>query len=297
MNKRFCIFLCCLAVSWALPLAAQLELLNPGDTVQRSGDTYTIENNDFQQIRSFTQVGPSAGALILYGGGDLSDNMLQLFADEIGGVDSKIAAITTAACWAEILDAENDYLGHLLDFGFTDIEVLHTRNPEIANSQVFSEKLNGASGIWIGGGGPECLLAPYLHTNFHDALGNFLNNGGVIAGTSAGAMVLGSYYQANHGEPVRVGRIEFEGFGFMRSTTIAAHIDTFENGFEEQIVDVIDDYYPGLLGIGLSENSAAIINGDTLSFYGQGYARIYDGRTVETIVDGDRYDLAGRHQR
>ena len=272
----------------------QLELLSPGDNVERNGSAYTIENNEFQSIREFAKVGPNNGILILYGGGNLSEGALQEFENRIGGTDAKIVAITTAACWAEILDANDDYLGYLVAHGFTNIEVLHTRDVGVANSQEFSNALNGASGVWFGGGGPECLLAPYLHTTFHNSLRNFLNDGGVIAGTSAGAMVLGSFYQASHGEPVRVGRIEFEAFGFIKSSVIAAHVDTYEVGFEEQVISVIDNYYPGLLGIGIEENTGAVVEGDEMTITGSGVAKIYDGRSMQTLRVGDKYDLARR---
>lgn len=293
--KLFRAVFLCIASTFAFSQETlHLDLLSPGDIVQRNGSSYTIENNEFQNIREFAKIGPTSGTLVLYGGGDLSNEMLQVFTDLVGGVDSKIVAITTAACWAEILDTDNDYLGHLASHGFSDIEVIHTRDVEVANSKAFSDKLNGASGVWIGGGGPECLLAPYLHTQFHESLRGFLHEGGVIAGTSAGAMVLGSYYQANHGEPVRVGRIEFEGFGFLNNVTIAAHIDTFEKGFSEQVLKVIDNYYPGLLGIGLAENTAAIVKGDLLSVIGLGGVRIYDGQNTKSLTDGEEYDLARR---
>jgi len=271
-----------------------LELLKAGDTVERNGSTYTIENNEFQTIREFAKIGPTNGTLVLYGGGDLLDGALQEFENQIGSVDAKIVAITTAACWAEILDVHDDYLVYLTSHGFTNIEVLHTREVEVANSEEFSNALDGARGVWIGGGGPECLLAPYLHTSFHNSLQSFLSSGGVIAGTSAGAMVLGSYYQANHGEPARAGRIEFEGFEFIKNVTIAAHIDTYEQGFEEQIIDVIDNYYPGLLGIGIEENTAVIVKRDVLSVTGSGIAKIYDGQTVKAVRNGETYDMARR---
>ncbi len=274
--------------------AHHLELLHPGDIVERNGSTYTIENNEFQSIREFAKIGPTNGSLVLYGGGDLSSGVLKEFEDRIGGTGEKIVAITTAACWAEIFEADDEYLSYLASYGFTNIEVLHTRDASIADSQEFSEALVGARGIWIGGGGPECLLAPYLHTNFHNSLRAFLNDGGVIAGTSAGAIVLGSYYQANHGEPVRVGRIEFEGFEFIRNVTIAAHIDTYPVGFSEQVTSVIDNYYPGLLGIGIEENTAVIVERDTLTVSGSGVAKIYDGQSIKTIRTGESYDLARR---
>jgi len=272
-----------------------LKLLKPGDVVQRNGDTYTIENNEYQTIREFSQIGPTNGTLILYGGGDLSDEMLRIFENQIGGKDERIIAITTAACWDEILDVESSYLEYMLSFGFTNVEVLHTRDIKEANSQEFSDRLRNASGIWFGGGGPECLLAPYLHTNFHESLKNYLGNGGVIAGTSAGAIVLGSYFQALHGEPERVGRIEFEGFSFLKNVAVAAHIDTSENMFEEQIVSVINNYYPGLLGIGISEDTAIVVKKDLLSVDGAGLVKIYDGRAIKTLGRNEEYDLAGRN--
>lgn len=293
-NLLFLVILYSISGRLLAQTADQLQLLKPGDTAERNGTTYTIENSEFQTVREFAKVGPTNGTLILYGGGDLSDGILQEFEDQIGGADAKIVAITTAACWAEINHLDEGYLGYLVSHGFTNIEVLHTRDVNVANSQEFSAVLDGARGVWIGGGGPECLLAPYLHTRLHNSLRDFLNDGGVIAGTSAGAMVLGSYYQANHGDPVRTGRVEFEAFGFIKNLTIAGHIDTYEKGFEEQVLSVIDNYYPGLLGIGIEENTAVTVKRDEIAVTGSGVAKVYDGQALVILRDGETYDIARR---
>jgi intracellular sulfur oxidation DsrE/DsrF family protein len=59
--------------------------------------------------------------------------------------------------------------------------------------------------------------------------------------------------------------------------------------------------YPDLLGIGLDENTAIVVQGDQADVMGQGYVAIYDGGAgIDSggdfyfLAPGDRFDLASR---
>ena len=63
----------------------------------------------------------------------------------------------------------------------------------MANSEQFVEPLRKARGVFIGGGDQTLLADAYLNTRTHRELQTLLNRGGVVAGGSAGAMIMGSF--------------------------------------------------------------------------------------------------------
>ena len=72
------------------------------------------------------------------------------------------------------------------------VRVLHTRDRVVANSPDFTRVIDSARGVWISGGRQGRLLDAYKGTTTEQSLHAVLARGGVIAGTSAGASVIGS---------------------------------------------------------------------------------------------------------
>jgi cyanophycinase-like exopeptidase len=81
----------------------------------------------------------------------------------------------------------------LMEAGALRLEVLHTRDRAVADSDAFVAPLREARGVWFGGGRQWRLADAYLRTRTHAALDELLARGGVIGGTSAGATIQGSY--------------------------------------------------------------------------------------------------------
>lgn len=105
--------------------------------------------------------------------------------------------------------------------------------------------------------------------------------GGVVAGTSAGAMIQASYMPTNgefYTEPIlKIIREQGTGggFGLLTNSTVAPHFAQrqYERGLKATIAA-----HPDLLGIGIDEATALIVHGSQIEVLGEGHVKLYDGR-------------------
>ena len=183
--------------------------------------------------------------------------------------------------------------------GASRLTVLHTTERAIADTEAFVEPLRRAGGVWFGGGRQWRLADAYLDTKVHDALRGVLARGGVVGGSSAGATILGSYLVRGdtRTNTVMMGDHE-EGFGLLRGVGIDQHLLRRNRQFD--LIEVIRAR-PELLGIGIDEDTAIVVQGDRFEVIGQSYVAIYDHeRLVDSgglfyfLAPGDAYDLATR---
>lgn len=88
-----------------------------------------------------------------------------------------------------------------------------------------------------------------------------------------------------------------EGFGFLKRAAIDQHLLMRNRQFD--LVEIITAH-PDLLGIGLDENTAIVVRGDTFNVMGQGYVAIFDANTWSAerpfylLAPGDRFNLVER---
>lgn len=244
-------------------------------------------------------MGPVHGALVIAGGGrEGMPEILTRFIALAGGFSAPIVIIPTAA--------EEEYSGpyapHIEEFmaaGALNLQVLHTRDPKVADSDAFIEPLRRAQGIWFCGGRHWRLADAYLHTRAMDEFHELLARGGVIGGTSAGATILGSFMVRGDttGNQIMIGD-HTEGFGFLQNVTIDQHLLKRNRQFD--LIDVIEAH-PELLGIGIDEDTAIVVTGDTCEVIGQSYVAIYDHEKMVSsrghfyvLAPGDRFHLQRR---
>jgi cyanophycinase len=244
------------------------------------------------------EVGPARGALVIVGGGRLDDAIVTRFLDLAGGKDAPIVVIPTA-------NGDADYgpywegLAGFRAVGATHLTVLHTTDRAVANSEAFVGPLREARGVWFAGGRQWRLADAYLHTRVQDELNALLARGGVIGGTSAGATIQGSYLVRGdtRSNTIMMGD-HVEGMGFLRRSAIDQHVLHRNRQFD--LVPVIEAH-PELLGIGIDENTAIVVQGDRFQVIGAGYVLIYDhehqldsGGRFYFLAPGDRFDLKTR---
>ncbi len=89
-----------------------------------------------------------------------------------------------------------------------------------------------------------------------------------------------------------------EGLSFMKNVAVDQHLLQRNRHFD--LLEIIEAR-PELLGIGLDENTAILVQGDQFEVIGQSYVAIYDAeRSIDTggmfyfLRPGDRYDLKKR---
>ena len=243
-------------------------------------------------------VGPAKGALVIVGGGLRSQAIIERFLLLAGGPDAPIVVIPTAGGGEEY----GQYWGGLRQFkaaGATDLTVLHTTDREVANSEAFVQPIREARGVWFSGGRQWRLADAYLHTKVHDELWALLDRDGVIGGSSAGATIQGSYLARGDTSTntMMMGDHE-EGLGFLRNVTIDQHLLRRNRQFD--LIEVIEAH-PELLGIGLDEDTAIVVEGDEFEVIGASYAVIYDrtrrldsGGRFYFLAPGDTYNMQTR---
>lgn len=253
--------------------------------------------------------GPENGTLLIIGGG-ASDIFYDKFAELIGGFEQPIVVIPTASSSRDLTEAFlNDYRKRFEAKGFNDVTVLHTRDPEESNTNTFIAPIKRAKGVWFSGGRQWRHADSYLNTRAHDAFHKLLDRGGVIAGSSAGATIQGSYLARGDtkANTIMMGDHE-EGLGFLRNVAIDQHLLARNRQFD--LFEILD-HKPELLGIGLDEDTGIIVRHDRFSVFGSSYVMIYDGtrwsaerdqikklpkgsREFYTLHQGDEYDLKKR---
>jgi len=260
-----------------LPLSSQ----SPADAAPGSNSPKTVSR------------GPEKGTLLVIGGG-ASDIFYEKFMDLVGGADAPIVVIPTAAT-SDIMSTEDleNFRSSFVKRGFNNVTVLHTRDREEANSEEFVEPLTKARGIWFSGGRQWRHADSYLNTLTHKAFFELLNRGGVIAGSSAGATIQGSYLARGDTQrnTIMMGDHE-EGLGFISKVAIDQHLLARNRQFD--MFEILENR-PELLGIGLDENTGIIVEGNQFKVFGKSYVAIYDGTrwsaerdTVYTLPEGSR---------
>lgn len=176
--------------------------------------------------------------------------------------ERSLSSFTSTAGWAELPNP---------------VVLMHTYDPEEANDPDFWRPLTSATGVFFAGGLPFRSYDAYFGTETQKALEQVLQRGGVIGGSSAGAlmqpnvMLRGDRTTDNSivlGEPS-------QGFAFggMQNIVVDVHYLMRNRGFD--IVEVIDAQ-PDLLGLSVDENTAVVLQGDELEVVGTGWVGVYD---------------------
>ena len=134
-----------------------------------------------------------------------------------------------------------------------------------------------------------------------------LERGGVIGGSSAGATIQGSFLVRGDTETneIMMGNHQ-EGFGFLPNSAVDQHLLARDRQYD--LIPVIEAH-PELLGIGIDENTALVVQGDTARVVGESLVAFYDSRRWEQadstldrddkfffLQPGDRLDLRTRQE-
>jgi cyanophycinase len=225
--------------------------------------------------------GPARGALVIAGGGTLGPDVMDRFITLAGGRDADIVILPGAGTDETFPD---DWAGYRVfrDAGVRNVTVLHTRDHRIADSEAFSRRLRSATGVWIPGGRQWRLVDAYLGTRVVAELHDLLDRGGVIGGTSAGASIQSSYMVrgAVEGNTVMMAPGYEEGFDLLRDAAVDQHL--LARTREHDMLAVIERH-PHLLGIGIDEGTAVIVQGDRAEVVGRSAVAFYNAVDRDTL--------------
>jgi cyanophycinase len=259
-------------------------------------------------ITNTTSIGPENGHLVIVGGNLQSDSIWQRIIDLAGGPNAPLVVIPTAGGEPNY-NANFSSAVSLRRLGASNVTVLHTYDPAVADTDAFVAPLLAAKGVFYGGGRQWRLVDAYAGTKTEAAVRAVLERGGVVSGSSAGASIQGSFLARGdtQNNQVMIGD-HTVGFGYLKNTAIDQHFLVRNRQFD--LFDVLK-VYPELLGIAIDEDTALVVRGNRAEVIGSTYAAFYEGGVWSREGDGlknlpppeerfyflkagDRYDLGLR---
>jgi cyanophycinase len=218
-----------------------------------------------------------SGKLVVAGGGHVPDEIYDEFVRLAGGERARIVLIPSAYPYSSAQHIRNRFAGWR-GYNVRSFELLHTDDPDTANDDAFVKPLASATGVWIAGGAQGRLTYRYGKSKVEAAVRGVLERGGVVGGTSAGAAVL-SQVMIRDGSPAEA--VVDDGFGLMSRAVIDQHFS--QRGRHTRLLGVLDEH-PEMIGLGVDEGTALIVEGNHLRVIGASRVTICLSRTTEDAM-------------
>jgi cyanophycinase len=227
---------------------------------------------------------PIGGAEDKNGNGN-SEDILTRFVELAGGGNAKILVIPTAS--EETEEMGQRYVDVFGKIGAKSVDVLDVQVREDANVQPAIDQVTSASGIFITGGNQARLVALLCGTLVMECIRQRNADGIVVAGTSAGASIVASHVMLggtgltgdSSDSSARKHMVELAaGFGLLQDVIVDQHFS--QRGRMGRLLSVYAAN-PGLLSIGLDEDTAVLIDHNGLmEVLGTGMVTMVDGRNA-----------------
>jgi cyanophycinase len=240
------------------------------------------------------------GTLFIHGGGEMPPDVVRRFIELAGGPDAPIVVLPTAGEDPFPDDITRD-TRVLTRAGATNVKSLRARLKSEVESPEFATAVNEARGVWFNGGRQWRFVDAYMGTKAEVLFRGVLRRGGVIGGSSAGASIQSQYMP--RGSPLGNSEMMAEGYerglGFLSGVAVDQH---FTQRKRHADMTSLMRRYPQILGIGLDEGTAIVVQGQIAQVIGRGMVHFYDYRAGPPAGDkdymqtaaGQKYDLAAR---
>ena len=260
---------------------------------------------------------PRKGTLVIIGGHEDRTgerNILRAVAERLGD-DGKIVVCTVAS-------AEPDALWDEYESAFRALDVPHVFRLDIASREDATTAramriLEGATGVFFTGGDQLKITSQIGDTPVYSRVQEIFEQGGVIAGTSAGASAMSETMMVtNNGDAsyrIKSALLMAPGLALARDMLIDQHFA--ERGRMSRLIGAVTQN-PRVLGLGIDEDTAMIVERDrSFQVLGAGAVYVVDaskctysnlaeeqsdrtlssfGLTVHMLSQGDTFDLATR---
>ena len=223
----------------------------------------------------------AAGTLILIGGGatptgEPITSFLELSDARNGG---PIVGFTTAS--SQVSVARDMWLSDLRNAGATDVTIPMVETRDDASSREIIERVQGARGIFLGGGDQVKLVSCLSGTPLAEAIRDAYLDGAIICGTSAGAAALTKTTLAGNevdDEGKLVEQYIGPGLGLLGYHTLIDTHFTQRRRLYRLFVAIAE--FPALMGLGIDEDTALIVKREIGTVVGNGGVTFVDGNSV-----------------
>ncbi len=256
----------------------------------------------------------SPGAVVLHGGGRITEDVFNRFVELAGGRQAHIVLVPSAGFRVGDYDSEKEFLAAVeyryaswpslkLSGRIRQFQFLYTDDPEDAYDPNFVKPLETATGVWFTGGTQLRLNYRFVghhpeQTRFQRALQDVVARGGVVGGTSAGLAALPevmTLWEERDFDGAPANAVAAHGFGIFKNAIVEQHFDARSGRLERftgllrdsaQIDKLTGRLRSGerMLGIGVEERTALIARDDRFEVLGDGavhvFVKSHGGRTI-----------------
>jgi cyanophycinase len=209
----------------------------------------------------------------------------------------------------------DDYRRAFEDMGLGELVELYLNDRCEAEAEEKLGVLDDAAGVFFSGGDQLRITSQVGDTPIEAKVRALFDRGGLIAGTSAGATAMSDtmLVKGTSDETHRIGDLHMApGLGLIRNVIIDQHFA--ERGRFGRLLGAVA-HNPRVLGLGVDEDTAAIVEGSRFRVIGSGAVYVFDGQhvthsnvaeaspervlsmhnvKVHVLGAGDRFDLKDR---
>lgn len=226
------------------------------------------------------------GTLVVIGGGTTTAEILEKTLDLAGGKSAKVAIVAEAN-----LDNGPESLAMWKRANVTHVDLINVQKLSAAK-----RTLNEANLIWMPGGLQGVFMNGLRGSGLEDIIRRRYRDGAIIAGTSAGAAVMSKVMIGGRSDldSLKAGSAPYlmNGLGLWPEVIVDQHF--LQKGrFNRLALAAID--HPELIGVGIDEETAAVVHGQEFEVIGNNNITVIDGRkaSLERLTKGEA--VAARH--
>jgi cyanophycinase len=225
------------------------------------------------------------GYLLLEGGAEFGGRMRDpdLKAIELaGGFDAPVRIIPTAAAPDNNHQrAGTNGIHWFQGLGAKDVISVPLIDKVSANDESIAKSLREAKLIYMLGGFTGYLGETLKESAAWNSTLEAYRNGAVVAGSSAGAMVMCEfYYDLNQGQVI-------EGLNLVSNSIVLPHHNTFGKSWASRLLEIVRVNL-----IGIDEQTGMIDDGtQKWTVYGRGGVTLYQNRQVEIYEAGKTFSV------
>lgn len=254
------------------------------------------------------------GAVMLHGGGHVSDEVFDRFIELAGGRNASIVFVPSAGFQQADYSSEAEFLQALARRYESWVELqptgrvrkfqfLYTDGPDDADDDTFVKPLAEATGVWFSGGYQSRLnyryVAPFPgKSRFQQLLRNIVERGGVVGGTSAGTAAMPeimTLWEEQDDSSAWPKAVAAHGLGLFDKAIVEQHFDGRRGRLERftallrdnaRLDELTNRQGSGerMIGIGVEEPAALVARGNEFSVCGGGSVHLFlksnSGRTI-----------------
>jgi cyanophycinase len=228
------------------------------------------------------------GFILLEGGAEFGGDMAlpdRRALELAGGLDARISIIPTAAAPDKNHQrAGQNGVNWFKDLGATDVRVLPLIDKTSANDADVVAALGQSQLIYMLGGFTHYLAQTLLNSDAWQAMRNAHKAGAILAGSSAGAMVLCEYYYHPAADEV------VEGLGLIDGACVIPHFNTFGKSWVKRLGQLL----PETVLIGIDEETGILNDGPDgmWQVYGKGDVTLYRNQMSQRFTSGKPFHLS-----